>query len=79
LQVTTARVYVEGVISAEVWTNPEGIARANLKVTSWHAAAVSQIGRRKPRQQQRRNGAAASEAGDPGPSAADFHDDEIGL
>jgi single-stranded DNA-binding protein len=50
-----ARVYVEGRLSADEWTNAEGVKRFGLSVMSWHCR-LSEIGRNK-KPQPKRNGA----------------------
>jgi single-strand DNA-binding protein len=42
-----ARVYVEGRLRADEWTNAEGVKRFGLSVMSWHCR-LSEIGRNKP-------------------------------
>jgi single-stranded DNA-binding protein len=49
-----ARVYVEGRLSADEWTNAEGVKRFGLSVMSWHCR-LSEIGRNK-KSQPKRNG-----------------------
>ena len=47
-----AKVYIEGRLSADEWTNAEGVERHGLSVMSWHTR-LSEIGRNKP---ARKNG-----------------------
>ena len=42
-----ARCYVEGRLSADEWTNADGVKRFGLSVMSWHCR-LSEIGRNKP-------------------------------
>jgi len=72
-----ARVYVEGRLSCDEWTNAEGVKRFGLSVMSWHCR-LSEIGRNKSKR-----AAASGDKEQPAPKAAagragnDFHDDEI--
>lgn len=43
-----ARVYVEGRLSCDEWTNAEGVKRFGLSAMSWHCR-LSEIGRNKPK------------------------------
>ena len=70
-----ARVYVEGRLSCDEWTNAEGVKRFGLSVMSWHCR-LSEIGRNK-KSQPKRNGDAKPPAQEKPASANDFHDDEI--
>jgi single-strand DNA-binding protein len=69
-----AKVYIEGRLSADEWTNAEGVKRFGLSVMSWHCR-LAEIGRNKSKR------AAASGDKEQAPKAAtsanDFHDDEI--
>ena len=69
-----ARVYVEGRLSADEWTNAEGVKRFGLSVMSWHCR-LSEIGRNK-KPQPKRNGAKPP-APDKSPAAAKDFDDQI--
>jgi len=68
-----ARVYVEGRLSADEWTNAEGVKRFGLSVMSWHCR-LSEIGRNKS---ARKNGDAKPPAQDKPAAAAgnDFNDE----
>lgn len=52
-----ARVYVEGRLSINEWTNQEGIKRYGLSVMSWHCR-LSQIGRNKAKRDTAKSGRA---------------------
>jgi single-stranded DNA-binding protein len=70
-----ARVYVEGKLHLDEWTNAEGVKRFGLSVMSWHCR-LSEIGRNKSKR-----AAASGDKEQLAPKAAtsanDFHDDEI--
>jgi single-stranded DNA-binding protein len=70
-----AKVYIEGRLSADEWTNAEGVKRFGLSVMSWHCR-LAEIGRNKSKR-----AAASGDKEQLAPKAAtsanDFHDDEI--
>jgi single-stranded DNA-binding protein len=70
-----ARCYIEGRLSADEWTNAEGVKRFGLSVMSWHCR-LAEIGRNKSKR-----AAASGDNEQPAPKAAapanDFHDDLI--
>ncbi len=70
------RVYVEGRIEISEWTAQDGAKRSGLKVTSFYAAEVSKIGRRRER-----NGNAGKKRDRPVASQApnDFYSDPSGF
>ena len=43
-----ARVYVEGRLSLNEWTNADGVVKTGVSVMSWHCR-LAQIGRNKPK------------------------------
>lgn len=45
-----ARVYVEGRLTAKIWTDSQGQPRVDLSVMSWHCR-LAQIGRNKPKRE----------------------------
>jgi len=47
-----ARLYVEGRVQLNEWTNRDGAQRHGLSVMSWHCR-LSQIGRNKPRRDRK--------------------------
>jgi single-stranded DNA-binding protein len=65
-----ARVYIEGRLTLDEWTNAEGVQKRGLSVMSWHAR-LSEIGRAKPAPARKPKPAAAN--GEP------FHSDPIGF
>jgi single-stranded DNA-binding protein len=71
-----ARVYVEGKLSADEWSNAEGVKRFGLSIMSWHTR-LAQIGRNRPK----RNGDAKPPAQDKsaavGRAGNDFYNDDI--
>jgi single-stranded DNA-binding protein len=67
-----ARVYVEGRLSADEWTNAEGVKRFGFSVMSWHCR-LSELGRNKS---ARKNGDAKPPAQGTSAAAKDF-DDQI--
>jgi single-stranded DNA-binding protein len=71
-----ARVYVEGKLSADEWSNAEGVKRFGLSIMSWHTR-LAQIGRNRPK----RNGDAKPPAQDKSAGAGragnDFYNDDI--
>ena len=68
-----ARVYVEGRLSCDEWTNAEGVKRFGLSVMSWHCR-LSEIGRNKS---ARKNGDAKPLSQDKSASPAKDFNDEI--
>lgn len=80
-----ARVYVEGRLSLNEWTNADGVVKAGLSVLSWHCR-LAQIGRNKVKREAEQVSVAAGKtyhssrsapAGRLPASGNDFHDDEI--
>jgi hypothetical protein len=66
------RVYLEGRIELSEWTDRDGKPRAGLKVTSFHTAETSKIGRRREREpDDKRHGAPTAAP------AGNYFDDEI--
>jgi single-stranded DNA-binding protein len=47
-----ARVYIEGTIKLDEWTGQDGAKRHGLSLLSWHCR-LSQIGRNRPRREDR--------------------------
>ena len=70
-----ARVYVEGRLSADEWTNAEGVKRFGLSVMSWHCR-LSEIGRNKKPQPKRNGAKPPAQDKSSAASAKDF-DDQI--
>jgi single-stranded DNA-binding protein len=64
-----ARVYIEGRIALDEWTNAAGEKRHGLSVMSWHCR-LAQIGRNRPNREQERAKAASTTA-----ASTDFHDE----
>lgn len=46
-----ARVYCEGRLSLNEWTNADGVVKTGLSVMSWHCR-LAQIGRNKPKRER---------------------------
>jgi|GEM_PF-1217873 len=79
------RVYCEGTLKLNTWTDREGQQRAGLSVAAWRCQPIGQIGQRKP--QKPRNGGQAPapetpEAGEgrqraPAPRSQTWPDDPI--
>lgn len=67
----SARVYCEGKLSLDEWTNAEGIQRHGLSVMSWHFR-LAEIGRNKPKKEKEFKPFEPQAA-----AGADFHSDEI--
>ena len=70
-----ARVYTEGKLSSNEWTDKGGAKRHGLSVMSWHCR-LSEIGRNK-KPQPKRNGDAKPPAQDKSAAAAKDFDDQI--
>ena len=56
-----ARVYIEGTIKLDEWTGQDGAKRRGLSLMSWHCR-LSQIGRNRPRRDDRPKAAASGRA-----------------
>jgi single-stranded DNA-binding protein len=56
-----ARVYIEGTIKLGEWTGQDGAKRHGLSLMSWHCR-LSQIGRNRPRREDRPKAAATGRA-----------------
>ena len=56
-----ARVYIEGTIKLDEWTGQDGARRHGLSLMSWHCR-LSQIGRNRPRRDDRPKAAASGRA-----------------
>jgi single-stranded DNA-binding protein len=56
-----ARVYIEGRLTLDEWTAQEGVKRHGLSLMSWHCR-LSQIGRNRPRREDRPKAAATGRA-----------------
>ena len=72
-----ARVYVEGRLSCDEWTNAEGVKRFGLSVMSWHCR-LSEIGRNKKPQPKRNGDAkppAQNKSAAAGSAGQDFNDE----
>ena len=55
------RVYIEGTIKLDEWTGKDGAKRHGLSLMSWHCR-LSQIGRNRPRREDRPKAAATGRA-----------------
>jgi single-strand DNA-binding protein len=64
-----ARVYVEGRLRLDAWTDREGRERHGLKVNAWRVEVLGQIGHRKPRKPRQEAG-----EGQGGPDATAMRD-----
>ena len=69
--VKSARVYVEGKLSIDEWTAPDGNKKTGISVMSFHCR-LSQIGRNKPRPEKHNTDASGAST----PAQRDM-DDEI--
>lgn len=70
-----ARVYCEGRLSLNEWTNADGVVKLSLSVMSFHTR-LAQIGKNKPK----RNNVSVAGGGQaypPRSAGNDFHNDEI--
>jgi single-stranded DNA-binding protein len=56
-----ARVYIEGTIKLDEWTGQDGAKRHGLSLMSWHCR-LSQIGRNRPRREDKPKAAASGRA-----------------
>jgi single-stranded DNA-binding protein len=56
-----ARVYIEGTLKLDEWTGQDGAKRHGLSLMSWHCR-LSQIGRNRPRRDDRPKAAASGRA-----------------
>jgi single-stranded DNA-binding protein len=68
-----ARVYIEGTLRLDEWTDQNGAKRTGLSVMSWHCRLAA-IGRNKPKSGRER---AEASAYAPPPATDDFHNDPI--
>jgi single-strand DNA-binding protein len=59
-----SRVYVEGKLRCDEWTNAEGVKRHGLSVLSWHCR-LAEIGRNKPKRPRDKEQAAPRSVNDP--------------
>jgi single-stranded DNA-binding protein len=81
-----ARVYCEGRLSLNEWTNADGVVKTGLSALSWHCR-LSQIGRNKVKRDTEQVSVAAgttyhSPRSAPAgrlPVGNDFHDDDVGF
>jgi single-stranded DNA-binding protein len=56
-----ARVYIEGTLKLDEWTGQDGAKRHGLSLMSWHCR-LSQIGRNRPRREDKPKAAASGRA-----------------
>ena len=70
-----SRVYVEGRLSFDKWTDHGGASRSGLSCMSWHCR-LAQIGRNKRKRTRHTSGERISATSAAAPSGPDF-DDEI--
>ena len=72
-----ARIYVEGRLTLDQWTAPDGSKRAGLSCMSWHCR-LAQIGRNKQKRTRHTGGEPTSNEAASAQAAGDLND-EIGF
>lgn len=71
-----ARIYCEGKLSLNEWTNADGVVKTSLTVMSFHTR-LAQIGRNKPKRRENVSVAGGYASPHGAPASNDFHGDEI--
>jgi single-stranded DNA-binding protein len=66
-----SKVYIEGTLTADAWTDRDGKARVNLNVMTWRCVETHRIGRNKRERKSADKPGAAVRRDD------DFHNDPI--